>query len=963
MSNPLQQVGQYPLQSEIGWGTMATVYRSQADGRDEPLAIKVLSPRFTHQEAFFAQVQQQVTAVNRLAHPHIVPVYEVGIEKDHVYLVMPLFAGGTLRDHLTQGDLPPARLWLAASQVAAALDAAHAIGVIHRDIKPSNILFTRDGMAAVTDFGLIQFLDTTIHASGLPGTLAYMSPEQFMGGGIDGRADQYSLAVVLFEALAGRPPFQGNVTQLMFKQVQEPPPLELLPQPELAPIFAQALAKKPAERFATVTEFVAALRPYLVSDGQPEPTEPEILPTADDTLALGAAFTAAVQEAAAPETPPEVPAQPFEADATIILTRPSLTEQPPLVDSPPPVEAPLLAETPPLVEEPPVAPEPAIEEPEAERIEPLAVATVAAAAVADALTERESMSFERLAPLPESPDETVVIRPPKPRPEPPAVAEPLTGSEPPETAETPATFTSPAFSAGVPTPIPTAFTPPSLEPDAVIEAEPPPPQPVSQPSAVDVWQSRTDPEATFVVEPPPPRAETPRAESSWRTSAEPDATFVIEPPDRFPPPAPVAPRPEPSAVWPPPVSPDMTLATPIKRGAGGAVDEPRRSRFKLRYLAIPLILLLLVGAVAVLWQQGVLDGTAVAEPTPEPTAAVTGLTIAVSSPSRRAVWQMGERGGPLETDALPWPTTNEPLHLITAADPVSLALPDNGQLHLAPDSEITLKPAADPEQLLVEIVQGRLLLAATAGQVKTGLGSTAQVENGLMGIGYSESPFLFDVDCFAGSCEVTDLDTAVSLAGGERSYLTGGSLAAPEPVRHEFYGFSTAVATPTAAPTFTATSAPTTAPPSTATSTRTPTATRTPTPEPSATPTITPTATLGAITPARPAPRLAVFTCNAPGNFNKTQVIPLSWTWADELRANEYMEVRIGPKGSSAAFMRSVGSNVERSGQQWSMNVAADRFFDMNFFDYEWEVVVVRPATSGPTVVVRSVRGCLHVVP
>ncbi|GIK55914.1 MAG: protein kinase [Chloroflexi bacterium] len=960
MSNSLQQVGQYPLQSEIGWGTMATVYRSQVDGRTEPLAIKVLSPRFTHQEAFFAQVQQQVTAVNQLAHPHIVPVYEVGIEKEHVYLVMPLFAGGTLRDHLTQGDLSPARLWLAASQVAAALDAAHAIGVIHRDIKPSNILFARDGTAAVTDFGLIQFLDTTIHASGLPGTLAYMSPEQFMGGGIDGRADQYSLAVVLFEALVGRPPFQGNVTQLMFKQVQEPPPLELLPQPELPPIFAQALAKKPAERFATVTEFVAALRPYLVTGEQPEqPAGPEILPTAGDALALGAAVATAVQEVAAPETPPEVPAQPFEADATIILTRPSLAEPPPLVNSPP------LAEVPPLVKEPPVAPEqvveePVIEVPEAERIEPLAAVTFATAAVAEALTDRESTSFERLSPLPESPDETVVIRPPKPRPEQPAVAGPLAGSEPPETAETPDTVTSSALSAGQPTPIPTAFTPPPSESDAV---EPPlvppsPSQPVSQSAAVDVWQSRTDPEATFVVEPPPPRAE-----SSWRTSAEPDATFVIEPPDRFPPPTTVAPRPEPSAVWPPPVSPDMTLATPIKRGAGGVVDEPRRSRFKLWYLAIPLVLLLLTGAVAVLWQQGAFGGTAVAEPTPEPTATVTGLTITVSSPSRRAVWQMGERGGPLEAETLPWPTADEPLHLITAGDPVSLVLPDNSQLHLAPDSEITFKPAAEAEQLLVEITQGRLLLGAARApwQVKTGLGSIAQVENGLMGIGYSESPFLFDVDCFAGSCEVMDLDTAVSLVGGERSYLTGGSLAAPEPVQHELYGFSTAVATPTIAPTLTATA--TTEPTHTTTPTRTPTASRTPTPEPSATPTLTPTATLGAVAPSRPAPRLAVYTCSAPGNFNKTQIIPFAWTWNDTLRNNEYMEVRVGPKGSSAAFMRSVGSNVELNGQQWTMNVAADRFFDMNFFDYEWEVVIVRPTTSGPSVVARSVRGCLHVAP
>ncbi len=891
---------------------MATVYRSQVDGRAEPLAVKVLSPRFAHQEAFFAQLQQQVTAVNQLDHPHIVPVYELGVEKEHVYLVMPLFTGGTLRDHLTQGDLSPAVLWQAASQVAAALDAAHAIGVIHRDVKPSNILFARDGTAAIADFGLTQFLDTTIHASGLPGTLAYMSPEQFMGGGIDGRTDQYSLAIVLFEALVGRPPFQGNVTQLMFKQVQEPPPLELLPQPELAPVFAQALAKKPAERFVTVSEFVEALRPYLVAQAQPEPTESVTMPSADDTLALGAAVAAAAHEAPTPDTLADLPSLPTEADATIILTRP------PLLETPPPVD------------EPPAVPEPVAEAPEADQIEPIvAVAT----AVGAAITEPEPVSFVEPPPMPESPDETVIIRPPKPHQE----QQPV--DEPPATAEIPVT-------AVVQTPSALA------EPDATIVVEPPPQWTSPKSAPVDEWINRADPAATFVVEPPPPRAE-----PDWRTSAEPDATFVVEPPDRLSPPPPAAPRREPSAVWPPP-SPDMTLATPIKRGAGGVIDEPRRSRFKLWYLAIPLVLLLLVAAVAFLWQQGVFGGTAVAN-TPTPATAVINATISVSSPSRRAIWQMGERGGPLETDSLPWPTADEPLHLITAGDPVSLALPDRTAVHLAPDSEITLKPTADPEQLLVEIVQGRLLLAATVGQVKTGLGSTAQVTNGLMGVGYAESPFLFDVDCFSGNCVVTDLDATVSLAGGDRSYLSGGTLAAPIPARHELYGFITAVATPTTAPTFTATA--TTESTNTATPTRTPTVTHTPTPEPSATPTITPTATLVVV--SRPAPRLAVFTCNAPGEFNKTQIIPLAWTWADELRNNEYMEVRIGPRGSSAAFMRSVGSNVERQGQQWSMNVAASQFFDTNFFDYEWEVVVVRPGNSGPTVILRSVRGCLHVIP
>jgi hypothetical protein len=375
-------------------------------------------------------------------------------------------------------------------------------------------------------------------------------------------------------------------------------------------------------------------------------------------------------------------------------------------------------------------------------------------------------------------------------------------------------------------------------------------------------------------------------------------------------------------------------------------------------VAVVLILLLLLIAFGVAWQRGLFGGTAVAD-TPTPTATVNSRTIAVSNPTRKTTWQLGERGGPLEEGALPWPTAAEPLRLITSDDALTLMLPGGGQLVLAPDSEVSLAPAADPTHLLVEIQQGRLLLAAGGIplQAHTPLDSTAQVENGMMGVGYTESPFLFDVDCFSGSCVVTDLGATVDLTSGERSSLDGGQLAAPEPARHELYGFVTAVATATAAPTATATTTGTNTP----VPTQTATATGTPTPEPSATPTLTPTATLVII--SRATPRLATYTCNAPGNFTPNQVISFVWTWSDQLRSNEYMEVRVGPQGGSSALMRSVGSNVEQQGQQWLMNIPASQFFEANFHDYEWEVVVVRSTNSGPAVMVRSVRGCIHVAP
>ncbi|MCP4361114.1 MAG: serine/threonine protein kinase, partial [Chloroflexi bacterium] len=261
----MEKVGPYKILAEVGKGSTARVYRAWDEAQALEVAVKLMSARISHQELYAERVSEQVTAVNQLQHPHILPVLETGMHDGRLYLVIPFMKGGTLRSRLDDGSLPQAELWQMMRQVASALDSSQAAGISHLDIKPTNILFNRKGNAFVADYGLMQAIDVTLHASGLPGTLAYMSPELFVGGGTDGRADQYSLAIVAFESLSGQLPFSGNVTQLMFKQVHESPPLELLHDDELAQVLGQALAKKPDERFNTTSEFVMALTAAVLS--------------------------------------------------------------------------------------------------------------------------------------------------------------------------------------------------------------------------------------------------------------------------------------------------------------------------------------------------------------------------------------------------------------------------------------------------------------------------------------------------------------------------------------------------------------------------------------------------------------------------------------------------------------------------------------------------------------------------
>jgi eukaryotic-like serine/threonine-protein kinase len=258
----------YALERELGRGGMATVYLARDLKHDRSVAIKVLDPRLAAglgPEAFLQEMQ--VTA--RLQHPLILPLHDSGSVQDLLYYVMPFVEGETLRDRLRRdGQLPIEDATRIAREVADALAYAHEKGIVHRDIKPENILLT-GGHAVVADFGIARAIqmagDRTVRmGERVSGTPAYMSPEQAMGEPGDGRTDVYSLGCVLYEMLAGSPPFVEPSTQALLHRVlvETPVPVEnhrtAVPE-ALASAVAKSLEKLPADRWTTAGQFTAAL--------------------------------------------------------------------------------------------------------------------------------------------------------------------------------------------------------------------------------------------------------------------------------------------------------------------------------------------------------------------------------------------------------------------------------------------------------------------------------------------------------------------------------------------------------------------------------------------------------------------------------------------------------------------------------------------------------------------------------
>jgi serine/threonine-protein kinase len=263
-------LGRYRMLERAGLGGMSEVWKAEDETLKRTVAIKVILGPVAQDPTFRERFLREARLVAGLEHPNVLPVYDYGSStvdgEDVSYLVMPLVAGGSLKGRIT-GPIPPslAVAWLAA--IASALDHAHAKGILHRDIKPANVLMDSQGRPLLADFGLARSSDATsgLTATGtVMGTPLYMAPEQATGGKLDGRADEYALAVVAFELLSGRVPFiADSPLAVLHQQVTAPPPplSTVLPGSPAAAdaVLAKALAKKAEERYGTCGAFVRAL--------------------------------------------------------------------------------------------------------------------------------------------------------------------------------------------------------------------------------------------------------------------------------------------------------------------------------------------------------------------------------------------------------------------------------------------------------------------------------------------------------------------------------------------------------------------------------------------------------------------------------------------------------------------------------------------------------------------------------
>lgn len=280
------ELGTCTLQKILGQGGMGAVYLAQQTRPRRQVAVKVLLPTVAltpHQQAaFLERFRRETDAAASLEHPNILPVYEYGERNGLAYLVVPYVSGGTLRDIMEQQpQLPLAQILYYLDQLAAALDFAHERGVIHRDIKPANILMMPNGRLLLTDFGLVKIVSdgrseySRITGAGAPiGTPDYMAPEQVIGNTVDGRADLYSVGVVIYQMVTGRTPFQGQTPMHVAAQhLQSPPPAPRLFRPDLPlaveQIILRAMEKQPGRRFANIQECAGAFRMALEASNEP----------------------------------------------------------------------------------------------------------------------------------------------------------------------------------------------------------------------------------------------------------------------------------------------------------------------------------------------------------------------------------------------------------------------------------------------------------------------------------------------------------------------------------------------------------------------------------------------------------------------------------------------------------------------------------------------------------------------
>ncbi|MEZ4441227.1 MAG: serine/threonine-protein kinase [Polyangiaceae bacterium] len=326
--------GQFKITKKIGTGGMGSVYKASQPEMNRMVAVKILHAKLKNRKDLVSRFRREARAMSHLTHPNTVKVMMYGeLETGELYIVMEYLEGKNLNQIVRrEGPLTVERAIPVLLQVCGALEEAHELGMVHRDLKPENIFLTTSGgmtdFAKVLDFGLAKVTERELRPGSIMltqegmvfGTPEFMSPEQAQGLTLDRRSDIYSLAIILYEALTGKLPFdaRSSMEYIQLHVTKPPIPLdERLPgktfPPGLGDVIAKALAKSPDDRYATATEFAEAMRPFAPSTPASAASLPAPTPSASglelESRAIEEPITAPVASDPEPITEPRPPAK------------------------------------------------------------------------------------------------------------------------------------------------------------------------------------------------------------------------------------------------------------------------------------------------------------------------------------------------------------------------------------------------------------------------------------------------------------------------------------------------------------------------------------------------------------------------------------------------------------------------------------------------------------------------------
>ncbi len=277
-----ESISHYKVLAKLGEGGMGVVYKAQDTRLDRTVALKFLAPHLVSNQDVRKRFIREAKTAAALQHPNICTVFEIGEAAGRTFISMAYLEGQEVADEIAEGPLGVERALELATQFADGLAEAHSNGVVHRDIKPANLFVTSSGRGVILDFGLAQLAsaDSKLTREGTTlGTCAYMSPEQSSGAEVDARTDVWALGCVLYEMLAGEPPFRGHYEQAIVYSIinEEPEPLENIP-PEVEAVIQRCLAKNPEERYEDGRALLEALQGRRQASARPSTAAPSDVP-------------------------------------------------------------------------------------------------------------------------------------------------------------------------------------------------------------------------------------------------------------------------------------------------------------------------------------------------------------------------------------------------------------------------------------------------------------------------------------------------------------------------------------------------------------------------------------------------------------------------------------------------------------------------------------------------------------